>query len=153
MARTKPAPVETRTTPVPAPRRRTAPASSQHEVVAPARRRTSPAPKTEGGPSRAGTPKKGRKVLTRFTEFFHNWGGCLPFVDLEECTHPRVFRQRQLDGVVFWIDNGICKQFCPNGNKHCSRYEDYWKRGGSKQDHEEFLKQRFVAAGASNGGS
>lgn len=147
MARTKPAPViEAK------PRRRTMPSLPQ-KVDAPARRRVPPTPKTDTGGKPAGTPRRGSKVLTKFTEFFHNWGGCLPFVDPEDCTHHRLFRQKQKDGVVFWMDNGICKQFCPNGKNHCPRYEEYWKRGGARVDHEEFLKQRFIAAGVSHVGS
>ena len=147
MARTKPAPViEAK------PRRRTMPSLPQ-KMDAPARRRVPPTPKTPTGGKPAGTPRRGTKVLTKFTEFFHNWGGCLPFVDPEECSHQRLFRNKQKDGVVYWIDNGICKQFCPNGARHCTRYNNYWAKNGDKAVHEEFMKQRFIEAGASNGDS
>lgn len=149
MARTKPAPVPVE---VPATRRRTAPALTS-KVAAPVRRRVPPAPKTATEGKQAGTPRRGSKIVTTFTEFFHNWGGCLPFVDINECPHHRVFRQKQKDGVVYWIDNGICKQFCPNGKKFCPRYEEYWKRGGARVDHEEFMTKRFKAAGVCHGGS
>lgn len=145
MARTKPVPAKPKRT-----RRRTTPDSTKL-VGAPVRRRTSPT--SDPSPARkiAGTPRKGPKVITAFTEFFHNWGGCLPFVNPDDCPHPRRFQHEQTDGIVYWIDNGICKLACPNGKKHCPRYEDYWKRGGGKVAHSNFIKQRFIAAGACNG--
>lgn len=100
-------------------------------------------PRTAPVGKKAGTPRQSNVVLTEFTKHFHNWGGHLPFVEPEDCPHPRRFADQQPDGIVHWIDNGICRGgFCPNGNARCDRYWEYWKKGG-KDAHQEFMEGKY----------
>ena len=80
------------------------------------------------------------KPLTEFTENFINWGGFMPFVP-KECGHQKVFSQIQKDGIVYWIDNGICDAKCPNKELKCERWKEYWKNGG-KEKHIKFVLKK-----------
>lgn len=135
MARTVP-PKPAAATPTPPISRRTRP-------PAPVTTKPQGTPKAAPSGRRVGTPRQTDAVLTEFTKHHINWGGHMPFVEPEDCSHKRLFKQQQPDGVVFWIDNGICRGgFCPNGNAHCDRYWQYWKKGG-KEEHNAFVENKY----------
>ena len=82
--------------------------------------------------------KRRELPLEKFTEHFHNWGGFMPFPPLT-CNHIKnVFAFRQKDGIVKWIDNGICNGKCKS---KCDRWTSYWK-GGGKEEHVNFVMAR-----------
>ena len=76
--------------------------------------------------------------LEKFTEHFHNWGGFMPFPPLTCNYLKNVFAFRQPDGIVKWIDNGICNGKC---KAKCDRWTSYWK-GGGKEEHVNFVMAR-----------
>ena len=82
--------------------------------------------------------KRRDNYITVFTRFFYNWGGHMPFVPMS-CTHNRVFAQKQEDGKVRWIDNGICNTHCKD---KCDRWKQYWNNGG-KEEHSGFVNKSF----------
>lgn len=76
--------------------------------------------------------------LEKFTEHFHNWGGFMPFPPSGCLYKKNIFSFQQKDGIVKWIDNGICNGKCFN---KCDRWKDYWKNGG-KEEHVNFVMAR-----------
>ena len=76
--------------------------------------------------------------LEKFTEHFHNWGGFMPFPPSTCNFKNKVFTFRQKDGLVKWIDNGICNGKC---KLKCDRWSEYWF-GGGKEEHISFVMAR-----------
>ena len=50
----------------------------------------------------------------------------------------KIFAFKQKDGLVKWIDNGICNGKC---KLKCERWAEYWKDGG-KEEHISFVMAR-----------